>query len=40
MVEKTYSKYIGDFADALSRKALLDLSAPVSGNVVSLGGRQ
>jgi integrase len=40
MIEKTYSKYIGDFADALSRKALLHLSEPTTGNVVSLGGRQ
>jgi integrase len=39
MIEKTYSKFIGDYADALSRKALLDLSGPVTGNVVPLGGR-
>jgi integrase len=35
MIEKTYSKHIGDHADALARPALLDLSAPVSAaNVV------
>ena len=35
MIEKTYSKYIGDHADALVRPALLDLTAP-TGNVVPL----
>ena len=40
MIEKTYSKFIGDFADALSRKAMLDLSESVTGNVVPLGVRQ
>jgi integrase len=36
MIEKTYSKYIGDHADALARPALLDLSAPItSGDVLS-----
>jgi hypothetical protein len=28
MIEKTYSKYIGDHADALTRSALLDLGRP------------
>ena len=38
MIEKTYSKYIGDHADVLMRPALLDLSkSPVAGNVVLLG---
>jgi integrase len=37
MIEKTYSKHIGDHADALARPALLDLSVPVTaGNVVPL----
>jgi integrase len=37
MIERTYSRYIGDHADALARKALLDLGAPAAGNVVPLG---
>ncbi len=37
MIEKTYSKFIGDHADALVRPALLDLSTPIAGgNVVPL----
>jgi hypothetical protein len=37
MIEKTYSKHIGDHADALARPALLDLSAPItSANVLPL----
>jgi hypothetical protein len=28
MLERTYSRYIGDHADALARRALLDTSAP------------
>ena len=35
MIEKTYSKYIGDHADSVVRPALLDLAAP-TGNVVPL----
>jgi integrase len=35
MIERTYSRYIGDHADALARKALLDIAAPSSRNVVS-----
>ena len=40
MIEKTYSKNIGDHSDALVRPALLDLSktAPAP-NVVPLGRR-
>jgi integrase len=34
MLERTYSKYIADYADALSRRALLDTTRPVSGNAV------
>jgi integrase len=38
MIEKTYSKHIGDHADALMRPALLDLSSvPSAGNIVPLG---
>jgi integrase len=37
MIEKTYSKHIGDHADALARPALLDLSQPAAvDNVVPL----
>src|SRR6185437_2926823 len=37
MIEKNYSDFIADHSDALSRKALLDLSAPHTGdNVVTL----
>jgi integrase len=37
MIEKTYSKHIGDHADALMRPALLDLGAPIAAaNVVQL----
>src|SRR5262249_41751338 len=39
MIEKTYSKFIGDHADALVRPALLDLSEPAGGNVVLLDRR-
>ena len=40
MVEKSYSPFIGDHADAATRSALLDLSAlPVAGNVVALHER-
>jgi integrase len=36
MIERTYSRYIGDHADALARKALLDLAAEPGGNVVAI----
>jgi integrase len=36
MIERTYSRFIGDHADALARAALLDTSAPVTGNVVPI----
>jgi integrase len=36
MIERTYSRHIGDHADALARKALLNLGAPAAGNVVPL----
>jgi integrase len=35
MIERTYSRHIGDHADALARRALLDSAAP-DGNVVPL----
>jgi hypothetical protein len=35
MIERTYSRYIGDHADALARVALLDIAEP-GGNVVSI----
>jgi hypothetical protein len=38
MLERTYSRHIGDFSDALARKGLLDTTAhPLQGNIVSLG---
>jgi len=36
MIERTYSRHIGDHADALARVALLDIAKPPEGNVVSL----
>lgn len=41
MLERTYSKFIGEHSDALTRRALLDLGkrAP-AGNVVSLKPRR
>jgi integrase len=36
MIERTYSRYIGDHADALARRALLDIAAPPDGNVVPI----
>jgi integrase len=36
MIERTYSRHIGDHADALARKAILDLAAPLGGNVVPI----
>ena len=36
MLERTYSRYIGDHADALARVALLDTSAVQDGNFVTL----
>ena len=40
MIEHTYSKHIGDHADAISRRALLDPSAGPMSNITALrGGR-
>lgn len=36
MLERTYSRLIGDHSDALSRRALLDTARPTPGNIVSL----
>jgi len=36
MIERTYSRYIGDHADALARAALLDVAKPSDGNVVPI----
>jgi integrase len=36
MIERTYSRYIGDHADALARHALLDIAAARDANVVPL----
>lgn len=36
MIERTYSRYIGDHADALARAALLDTKPTTAGNVVPL----
>jgi integrase len=36
MIERTYSRHIGDHADAIARAALLDIAAPPEGNVVLL----
>ena len=36
MIERTYSRYIGDHSDALARAALLDTTAPTADRVVPL----
>jgi integrase len=36
MIERTYSRYIGDHADALARVALLDIATVPDGNVVPI----
>jgi integrase len=36
MIEKNYSKYIGDHADTIVRRAILDPSAPTGDNVVPM----
>lgn len=38
MIERTYSRHIADHADALARRALLDLSAPAA-NVRPFGAK-
>jgi integrase len=39
-IEKTYSAYIGDVSDAVTRRALLDTAQPAAGNVVALLGER
>jgi integrase len=36
MIERTYSRYIGDHSDALARRALLDIAATSEGNVAPI----
>jgi integrase len=36
MLERTYSRYIGDHSDALARRALLDTTTPSNDNVVQI----
>jgi hypothetical protein len=36
-IERTYSKYLGDHADEIARRALLDAGAP-SSNVIPIAG--
>ena len=36
MIERTYSRHIGEHADQLARAALLDTTAPPAGNVVPM----
>jgi integrase len=36
MIEKSYSAHISDHADAISRRALLDIATPVAANVIKL----
>jgi integrase len=38
MIEKTYSRYIGDHSDALARRAILDTTEPPGANVVPIAG--
>jgi integrase len=38
MLERTYSKYIGDHSDALTRRAILDPAAPSADNVMPVAG--
>ena len=36
MIEKTYSRYIGDHSDAVARRGMLDLSEPAGANVTPM----
>jgi len=36
MLERTYSRYIGDHSDGLARRALLDTTIPPNDNVVPI----
>jgi hypothetical protein len=39
MLEKIYSRHIGDHSDNLSRRALLDLETPAAGKIVPIRER-
>jgi integrase len=39
MIERSYSRYIGDHADAILRRAQFDAAHPAGDNVVALAGR-
>jgi hypothetical protein len=38
MLERTYSAFVSDYGDSLSRRALLEIAPPHSGKVVPLPG--
>jgi hypothetical protein len=40
MLERTYSAFVSDFGDALSRRALLEIAPLQPGKVVPLSGRR
>jgi hypothetical protein len=40
MIEASYSRYIGDHADSLLRRALLDTAQPAAANVVPQPGQR
>ena len=40
MLERTYSAFVSDFGDALSRRALLEITSPQRGKVVPLSGHR
>jgi integrase len=40
MIEKTYSRYIGEHSDTIARRGMLDLTEPPAANVVPLRERQ
>jgi len=39
MIERSYSRFIGDHADTMVRRGLLDIAAPAGSNVVPLAAR-
>jgi hypothetical protein len=36
MLERTYSRFIGDHSDGLSRRAILDLDEPHAANIIQI----
>jgi hypothetical protein len=40
MLERTYSRHIGDHSDALARRALLDTAEPAAANVTSISDQR